>query len=242
MPIVVENGIEIGNGITIESGTVVDPNLVLELRAQDYIGSGSTWNARVGSNATLFNNPSHTNITPYYLNFNPNSFQYASVPNLGTLNQWTIDSWFSTNTMNGRVTYIVGNQYNGSSSINFGLGTMNAPTNYNVAVGLFENGWQTTQGLNIGSSSNPFLITGTFDGNTITQYFNGYPYAFNTRNYSGPTFSGGEVRIARRWDGANNDPTNFFQGSISVVRIWNIARSAAAIEATFLAERSAYNV
>jgi len=242
--------INIGSGITIENGISiggsagpVSPTLLLELNAADYSGSGSTWPANVGPNATLFNNPGWNAGTPsaFQFNISRTTTEYATVPNLGTLNTWTVESWFliSGLNLNGLITYVVGNEFDLTSSINFGIGTLNAPINYNLSVGLYEGGWETTTG-HLNNAGLYQYNVGTFDGTVIKQYYNGG--LIYTHNYSGPTNTGGEVRIARRWDSSDTDPANFFPGFISVVRIYNGARTAGDILSTFNAEKANYGL
>ena len=109
MPIVVENGIDIGNGITITSGSggggggnVVTSGLQVQLRPDSYVGTGNVWNDTQGNaNATLFNNPTHSSTGFYF----DGLAQYATIPSVNNItsfdNQgsYTIEVWFRADTV-----------------------------------------------------------------------------------------------------------------------------------------------
>ena len=60
--------------------------------------------------------------------------------------------------------------------------------------------------------------------------------------YTGTPQSGGEIRIARRWDEAATTATNFFKGDVAVVRLYNRPLTAAEISANYAAERGRFGV
>lgn len=225
MPITLEGGITVGP--SIEIGSVAAPTLLLQLDAQNYSGSGTSWAAGPGTAATLFNTPTHTAASPTFFSFDKITVEYATVPDLGSLSTWTVEAWYRvTTSLFGQVTSIVCNQYNLSTSLNFSIGTNNAPTDYNVRVGYFQSGWYNTAGF--APSLNTWYYTvGTYDGATLSQYNNGT--LGNTLATAVTPASGGEVRIARRWDSVDYSTQNFFSGDIAVVRIYSGAKSAATI-------------
>lgn len=208
-----------GNYISPEAAPVPVPLLYLD--AQDYPGSGTNWPADVGSDATLIGGPAYTVAPPTYLSFDPLDVEYATVPDLGNLGTWTIETWFrATSSLVGRVTSVVCNQFDLSTKLNFSIGTNNAPFSYNYCVGFFDGTWQTTEGFSPAQNT-WYQVVGTYDGTTIKQYVDGT--ISSQTNYAGTPQSGGEVRIARRWDSSDIDSNNFFPGDIGLVRIWNTA-------------------
>ena len=83
---------------------------------------------------------------------------------------------------------------------------------------------------------------GTYDGSTMQQYNNG-TYS-NYVSTSGPTSSanGGDILIARRWDGETNDAQWLFPGDIAIVRIYNRALSPGEVEQNFNATRGRFGL
>jgi hypothetical protein len=221
--------------------TYVRSGLVVDLDARGYSGTGSTWDSySVGSDATLINTPTYTAASPTYFSFDKNSYEYATVPDLGDLNTWTIESWFRvTSSLTGQATMIVGNKWDGTTKFNFSMGTNRASASYNVCVGFFDGGWRNTNGF-APSLNTWYHVIGTYDGSTVKQYVNN---AFDTQlSYSGTPLSGGEVRIARRWDASDSDAGNFFPGDISVVRIYNRALNVEEIAQNFNADKTRFGV
>lgn len=225
MPITVGTGISVGGSITI--GEVPVPTLLLQLDAVNYSGSGTAWPAGVGSGATLFNTPTYTSASPTFFSFDKNSFEYATVSDLGSLTTWTVEAWLRvTASLTGQVTSVVTNQYNGTTSLNFSIGTNNAPTTYNLVVGYFQSAWYNTAGFTP-TLNTWYYIVGTYDGATVRQYNNG---ALNTTvSTAVAPASGGEIRVGRRWDSLANDAANFFPGDIAVVRVYSGPKSAATV-------------
>lgn len=204
------------------------PTPTLYLDALDYAGSGTTWAAESGSDATLINTPTFVAPSPTYFDFDDATGEYATVPNLGDLNRWTVEAWFRLDTVLGAgdVTAVVCNQFDLGTRLNFSIGTNRAPTNENICVGFFDGAWRTTTGF-AAAADVWYHVVGTYDGSTVRQYVDG---ALDTiLSYSGTPQSGGEVRIAARWDSLNA-PGDFFPGDIGLVRIWNSALTAQQVQ------------
>lgn len=189
-------------------------------------GSGSTWFDLTSfkRNATLQNTPTYSSNQNGYFSFLDTSFQYATVPDIGSLSQWTVEAWTRlAASLTGKVTSVVSNQFDLATKLNQSLGTNNAPGSQTLAAGQFNGAWRTTSGFT--PTLNTWQqVVGTQDGTTITQQTNA---AVNTTlSYTGTPQSGGEIRIARRWDSPANDSANYLKGDVSVVRIQNRALSA----------------
>ena len=83
-------------------------------------------------------------------------------------------------------------------------------------------------------------MVGTYDGSTMKQYSNG---AFDNQLVVNETSSanGGDIWIARRWDGVV-DAVNLFPGDVAIVRIYNTALSAADVTQNFEATRGRFGL
>lgn len=188
---------------------------------QSYPGTGNTWTDLAGtqSNATLINSPTYLSNFNGILQFDDVSLEYATIPNIGNLSTWSIEVWFRlTTSLTGKVTSIISNQFDLVNKLNFSIGTNNAPSNYNLAVGFFDGAWRTTSGF-AAQTNVWYQVVGTYDGSTIRQYVNGFASG-GTLNYVGTPQSGGEVRIMRRWDETVSSG-NLVDGDLSIVKIYN---------------------
>lgn len=216
------------NGTRVVDGVVI-PNPISYLDAIDYSGSGTTWTAQNGNNATLVNTPTFAAPSPTYFSFAPASAEKATVPNLGNLSTWTVESWFRvTSSLASSVTAVVANEGYGGGNINFTIGQSRATLNRNMCVGFYNGTWRTTAGF-APSLNTWYHCVGTYDGTTLRQYVDGVEQS--TLSYTGTPLSGGEVRIASRWD-SQTAPTDFFPGDIGLTRIWN--SSLTAIQVSYL--------
>lgn len=210
--------------------------------SSSYPGTGSTWTNLVGGsgNATLINSPTYNSANSGYLNFSKTSLEYATVPNIGTIQNWTVEVWVRfTSSLTGQVASVVGNQFNLSSSLNFSIGTNNAPGSYNIVAGFFQNGWYNTTGF-APTLNTWYQIVGTYDGSTIKQYVNGTASG-GTLNVSATLQSGGEVRMMKRWDSALTSG-NLIDGDLSIVRIYNRALNATEITQNYNANKSRFGL
>jgi hypothetical protein len=246
MPFLASSGAAYGYGRSIrpQANAIVTSGLLLNLDAgnsSSYSGSGTTWFDLTGNNrnATLFNTPTYNSGCNGYLSFLDTSIQYATIPNIGNQSTWTVEAWTRTTaSLSGKVTAVVCNQFNLTTTLNFSLGTNRAPGSYNLCVGYYNSAWRTTNGftptLNVW-----YQIVGTYDGSTLTQYSNAN--VNTTLSYTGTSQSGGEIRIARRWD-ATNVASDHYRGDISIVRIYNRALSAAEVGSNYNAIKGRYGL
>ena len=192
--------------------------------SSSYSGAGSTWFDLSGNfnNATLINSPTYSSAYSGILQFDDASLEYATIPNIGDLSNWTVEVWFRlTSPLTGKITAIATNQFNLINKLNFSIGTNNAPTNRNIASGFFDSsGWHTTAGV-VPPTNTWIQVVGTYDGTVIRQYVNGVASG-GTLPYVGVPQSGGEIRLMRRWDEPLTS-SNFVDGDLVIVKIYNIA-------------------
>lgn len=242
MAIIIEGGIDIGPGINIDGSGAVSPTLLLELDATDYSGSGSTWTANVGTNATLFNTPTYTASSPTYFSFDNTQQEYATTPSLASQSTWTVETWFRLTTAltqgaGGSITAIVTDEFNLSNALNFSIGTNRQPTSANICVGFFDGAWRTTNGFTP-TLNTWYQVVGTYDGTTVKQYVNN---SLDTQlSYTGTSSSGGlSLRIARRWDSPLTT-NNCFPGDVAIVRVYSGAKDATAVTNSWNADKARF--
>lgn len=218
----------------------ITSNLFLNLDAYSYSGSGNTWYDLSGNNrnTTLINNPTYTTG---YFHFTDTSFQYAitssTVPNLSI---WSVEAWYRpTKALTSKVTSVVSNEFDLINKLNYSIGTNNAPTSYTLAGGYYNGAWRTTTGFT--PTLNTWVQTVvTYNGTQIIQYTNGISQS--TLTYSGTPQSGGKIRIARRWDSTDTDSANFFDGDISVIRIYDVSLTSTQVLQNYNAIKSRYGL
>lgn len=210
---------------------------------RSYPGTGTSWNDISGNgvNFTLRNSPTYSTSNGGILTFSSASFQYAdTTTNLGDLNNFTVEAWIKWNGSPAVGTNaIVTNIYDGVSKLNFVLGAAE-PLSSTVRAGFFNGSWRNVATGHTPTVGSWYHYAGTYNGSAVTLYVN--LSTTYTLSYSGTPQSGGGIRIARRWDAADNDPLNFTDGSIPVIRIYNRALSSAEISQNFNAQRTRYGV
>ena len=230
---------------------IVDGNLKLWLdsgQTSSYSGTGNTWIdlSPSSANVTLYNTPTFSSRSfGGILTFDPVSLEYGDTAvDLGNMSNWTIEAWFRTSaSLTNQVTTVVTNLYNGSSSLNFVMGTNNAgvvagAAQWNICVGFFDGSWHNTSGF-VPTTNTWYHCVGTYDGSNVIQYVNGVQDT--TLSYSGTPTSGGVVRIGRRWD-ALLVSDNLFPGDISLVKIYNRVLSLDEVKTNYNALRNRYGI
>jgi len=224
----------------------VTSGLMIHLDAgnsSSYAGSGTTWYDISGNNrnATLFNSPTYDASTNGGLfSFDDTQFEYATIADIGNQSVFSIEVWCRIHkSLTGKVTAVITNQFDLSTKLNFSLGTNRAPTSYNLTFGYFTGTWRNTDGF-AASLDTWYHLVGTYDGSVIRFYRNA---SLNTQQSSNTTpQSGGAIRIARRWDEPDNVSSNFFDGDISIIRVYNKALTSTEITQNYNAEKSRYGL
>ena len=234
--------------ITPPTSAYVTGGLLLYLDAgntSSYNGSGTTWYDLSGNsrNATLINTPTYDSSTNGGLfSFNDAQFEHATIPDIGDQNVFTVEAWCRVHkSLTGKVTSVVTNQYNlqsgANAKLNFSIGTNRAAGSYNMSFGFFDGNWRNVSG-SASSLDVWYHLVGTYDGSSLKFYVNN---ALDSQiGYVGTPRSGGEIRIARRWDAENNLASNFFDGDISIVRVYNRALNTTEISQNYNADKQRY--
>lgn len=213
--------------------------------ASSYPGSGSIWSDLTtnDNDATLINTPTYSALDGGILRFDKISLEYATIPNIGDLNQWTVETWFRLDAVPvtgfPNATAVVTNQYDLGSKLNFSIGTNLAPSTYNICAGFYDGTWRTTTGF-APLANTWYQVTGTYDGTTLIQYVNGSASG-GMLTYTGTPQSGGEIRLMRRWDGTVSSG-QLVDGDLAIVKIYNAALTSGEISASFEANRSRFGL
>lgn len=231
---------------TVQQQPYVTTGLMVYLDAgnsSSYSGSGTTWYDISGNsrNATLINTPTYDAGTAGgTFSFDDTQFEYATIPDIGDLNPFTIEAWCRIHkSLSGKVTSVVTNQFNLSTKLNFSIGTNRAPASYNLSFGYYTGTWRNVNGFSP-SLNTWYNLVGTYDGSILRFYVNNV-LDTQTNSNTNPQ-SGGEIRIARRWDEAANVSSNFFDGDIALVRIYNIALNSTQISQNYNSQKSRFGL
>jgi hypothetical protein len=223
--------------------SIVTDGLVLHLDSSftpSYPKGGTGWKDLSSSSktATLTNGVSYISSNGGSLDYNSSTLQYVDVPDLGSLNNFTVSCWFKLNTLptTAGAAALVANVYNGSV-LNFSIGLNRSPTSSNICGGFFNGAWRTTNGFTP-TTGKWYNTSVTYNGSQIIQYLDGVQQS--TLTYTGtPTSSSQGIRIGRRWDSAPNS-VDFIDGEIPIVQIYNRALSSSEVLSNYDTLQSRY--
>jgi hypothetical protein len=198
-----------------------------------YPKGGTGWKdlSDTQATATLINGVSYVTNNSGSLSYSSASLQYVELPDLGSLSNFTVSCWFKLNTLptTSGAAAVVTNAYTGSN-LNFSIGLNNSPSTANICGGFFNGAWRNTAGFAPATGS-WYSVDVTYNGSQVIQYLNGAQQS--TLTYSGTASSSGSgIRIGRRWDNAPNS-TDFINGEIPFVSIYNRALSASEIASNY---------
>ena len=175
-----------------------------------------------GRNFNLINSPKYLNQSFY---FNSDLSQYATASDIGTLNQFTVDTWFKLKSLPSSNTnpQIITNTFDvGHPYINFAIGFLNGNPIGNSWDGKISGGffagdpefWKYTDGF-VPEVETWYNVTLTYDENHLNLYLDGNLYSSVTCSVP-TTTSGLGIDIGKRWD-----LPEFIDGKIDVVNVWN---------------------
>ena len=172
------------------------------------------WNDLSGNDNdfNLINSPKYSNGSFY---FNSDSSQYATGSDLGTLDKFTIDTWFKLNSLPAtefNIPQIVTDIYDAGGNLNFSLGFQ---ADFKIFGGFFiYPNWYYTDGF-LPEIDTWYNVTLTYDEEYLNLYLNGNTYS--STNYGLQLSSSGlGINIGKRFD-----LSEFIDGQIDVVRIWD---------------------
>jgi hypothetical protein len=221
---------------------IVTSGLVLYLdgaNRESYSGSGSTWTdlSGNGSNSTLVNSPTYNGSNLGYLTFNGTT-QYASVPHNSRLNNGsaiTVEAWaYSTTWSTQTYPFLVGKGLNEEWSIFYSSADAGQIGKFCWRIGLTNNTYSTTTAAN----NRWYHLVGVMSSSGQFIYVNGALEA-GAASAAIPAGSSRALLI-----GAASNPTisNYMNGLISSVKVYNRALSSAEVSQNFNSLRGRYGV
>ena len=183
-----------------------------------------TWDDTSGDDRdfTLINSPKYSNGS---FNLNSGDSQYATGSDLGTLNHFTVDTWFNLKTLpsNNTNPQIITNVYDGGANpyINFSIGLINGVNNESwdgkIMGGFFASApdyWVNTEGFTP-EIDTWYNTTFTYDLVNLNFYLNGNLFSSVTSSIPALSSQLG-LLIGKRFD-----LSEFIDGEIDVVKIWD---------------------
>ena len=230
------------------ANTIVQSGLVLNLDAGNpysYAGSGTTWYDTSGNsfNATLINSPTYTSDNGGVLNWASANSQYATVPMSSTLRVASItqEVWVYLSGTADQV--FIGSQYGTSSNNSFAIWVQSGAFAFGVNTG--GNFYYST--ISTVSTGVWYHLTHTYNGTTQLFYINGVLAAtFNSAASGNISYDTSNTLLAIGADfngtGYNVGPSVYTNGKMPVVRIYNIALSAAQVLQNYNATKGKFGL
>jgi hypothetical protein len=218
--------------------TVTD-GLVLCLDAantKSYPGSGTTWTDLSGNGniGELVNSPTYNSSNLGYFQFVSND--YARIPNNTALDTQTptVEVWVKTNATSQNGFWFEKGTVNTQYSL-FQAGSV-ILWRQRLTSGTLTNLSTTT--ANFINTSNWYQVVGTFVSGSRRLYINGIQVNSDTQSGTIATNSGGmSIGVYGGFNGARG---YYYNGNLSLCRIYNRALSAAEIQQNFNATKSRF--
>jgi len=230
------------------ANTIVQQGLVLNLDAGNiysYAGAGTTWYDVSGNsfNATLINSPTYSSDNGGVINWASASSQYATVPMSSTLRVASIteEVWVYLSTTADQV--FIGSQYGTSSNNSFALWVSGGTFYFGVNTGgTFYNTSSSSA-----SAGTWYHLVHTYNGTTQYLYINGVlATTYNSAASGNVTYDTSNTLLAIGADfngtGYNTGPTLFVNGKMPIVKIYNIALSAAQVLQNYNATKGRFGL
>ena len=207
------------------------PGPILYLDAFDYSGSGATWPAETGSDATLLNAPAYTAPSPTYFSFNGTN-EAATTANLKTSfassTSQTLEIWVRTASDDGVVI-----SQTGTSTINafYHLSVMEIVAG-DLKVGLWQDGIGGIGNVTVGAVTRDawqqYVMTYDDATNTLTGYINaGTPASTTFEN--NPPAPGWFYHLCAT-DTTNMGDGSYLAADVGLFRVWDRALTAQQVQ------------
>ena len=210
--------------------------LILHLDAanvKSYPGTGAAWNelSGNGNNATLVNIPTYNTINSGIFSFNgTDEYAFGSLPVFAVGSSATIDAFVQLN----NVTNLSAILRHGQSGSSFSLGMVVNSANLRFRNTTGDHPLSSPTTLSVGQWYHLALST---TSTQTTGYCNGVSQG--TTNQVITTNAITDYHISRR---SSNNGSEFVNGNIAAIRVYNRALSAQEIQQNFEALRGRYGI
>jgi hypothetical protein len=230
------------------ANTIVQQGLILNLDAGNpysYAGAGAVWIDVSGNtnNATLINSPTYSSDNSGVLNWTSASSQYATVVMTSGLRVTNItqEVWVFLNSTADQV--FIGMQYGTGSNNSFALWVSGGTFYFGVNTG----GTFYQSASSAPSTSTWYHLVHTYNGTTQYLYINGVlATTYNSAASGNMTYDTSNTLLAIGADfngtGYNTGPTLFVNGKMPIVKIYNIALSAAQVLQNYNATKGRFGL
>lgn len=221
------------------------PSPVFFLDAEDYVGSGTTWNAAVGPNGTLVNSPTYVSTGPVYFDFDGVN-QYVEMLHNSVLKPTaavTLEQWITANdwTAGDSVDYLA------SLSCTQGGGYA-----HYIWSGVFRSyvrigGSYQIPSFDVSSFSpgSWHQVVTTFDGRYTKLYVDGNLEDTLDLNTSGNVIGydpDNSLLVGAEATGTTGAAGQYWSGKIGLTRIWNKALSASQVTTIYEENVNRFNI
>jgi hypothetical protein len=226
-------------GVAYNSGSIITNGLVLCLDAansKSYPGSGTVWTDLSGNGniGELVNSPTYNSSNLGYFQFVTND--YARIPNNTALDTQTptVEVWVKTNATSQNGFWFEKGTVNTQYSL-FQAGSV-ILWRQRLTSGTITNLSTTT--ANFINTSNWYQVVGTYTSGTRRLYINGIQV--NSDTQSGTIATNPRGMSIGVYGGFNGARGYYYNGNLSLCRIYNRALSAAEIQQNYNALKSRY--
>ncbi len=235
---------------TLNNSSPYLENLQVYLYPSSYTGSGNIWeNTQNSTEATLFNNPTYNSTTGFTLN---GTTQYISLPNVSNItnftasDNYTIEFWCyinSTQLDTATIDNCIVEKWNSSSEGAYPY-VARLIRSSNVINFAAYNGSINPLSSTSANLNNWAQYVGVFNHQTniISVYKNGELSNTGAMNIGGTISNSSTLNIGRRANPGGLTGTNYFTGSIGILRIYNSALTLSQVLQNYNANKSQFGL
>ncbi len=207
----------------------------------DVTNNGCTSNPRTAVLATVSAAPNPTitqtgcgtlsigNLTGNALDLgaNNNSSNYVTIPSTinssFSTNNITLEGWFYFSATNAGLPMLIGEAYNVDANITYCIHR----SGNQIIAGFYNGAWQAASSTTLIPINTWIHIASTYDQNQVKLYFNGVLNSTFNSNLALPVSASQPWYLGKRWDFLET-----LSGAMDEIRIWNVARTQAQIQAS----------